>query len=69
MYVNLVSLQLPKIESQKEVPVGFVTPYKWLFGVRYVSIVRAKQAMKSFLEIKNYESFMTRNVMKENLLK
>jgi hypothetical protein len=44
--LNLVNLQPPRIESQKEDPVGFVTLYIWLFVVLYVNVEGAKQVMK-----------------------
>ncbi|MET3321035.1 UNVERIFIED_ORG: hypothetical protein ABIC97_004136 [Peribacillus simplex] len=36
MYSNLVSLQLPKTESLKEVLADFDMPYKWQFVVLFV---------------------------------
>ncbi|OIK08957.1 hypothetical protein BIV59_18455 [Bacillus sp. MUM 13] len=69
MFSNLASLLPQKTESQKEDLADFVTPYIWLFVALYVTVARAKQAMKSFLEIRNYESSMIRNERKENHLK
>ena len=69
MYSNLVSLQPQRIESQKEGQVGFVTPYIWLFVVRFVIAVKRKQRMKLSLAIRKCESFTIRNVEKESPLK
>ena len=53
----------------KEDLVDFDMPYIWLFDVLFVIVARRKRLMKSSLAIREYESFMIRNVKKENLLK